>query len=88
MHIDLCTEFCLGSCQHRVASKSIRYRSPPKTECGCPSGGGIKNGHIRYPSYGGRQKERQEKIQVQQLDTRRTANRKTHDSSSGFPLGD
>ena len=28
---------------------------PPKTECGCPSGGGIKNGHIRYPSYGGTQ---------------------------------
>ena len=27
----------------------------PKTECGCPSGGGIKNGHIRYPSYGGTQ---------------------------------
>ena len=28
---------------------------PRKTECGCPSGGGIKNGHIvlRYPSYGG-----------------------------------
>ena len=22
---------------------------PPKTECGCPSGGGIENGHIRYP---------------------------------------
>ena len=28
---------------------------PPKTECGCPSAGGIKNGHIRYPSYGGTQ---------------------------------
>ena len=25
---------------------------------GCPSGGGIKNGHIRYTSYGGMQKER------------------------------
>ena len=25
---------------------------PPKTKCGCPSGGRIKNGHIRrYPSY-------------------------------------
>ena len=23
---------------------------PPKTECGCPSGEGIKNGHLRYPS--------------------------------------
>ena len=22
---------------------------PPKTECGCPSGGGINNGHISYP---------------------------------------
>ena len=31
---------------------------PPKTECACPSGGGIKNGHIRYLSYGGTQKER------------------------------
>ena len=34
----------------------------PKTECGCSSGGGIKNGHIRYPSYGGMQKERKRKI--------------------------
>ena len=25
---------------------------PPKKECGCLSGGGIKNGHMRYPSYG------------------------------------
>ena len=24
-------------------------------ECGCPSGGGMNNGHIRYPSYGGTQ---------------------------------
>ena len=31
---------------------------PPKTECGCPSGRGIKNGFIHYPSYGGTQKER------------------------------
>jgi hypothetical protein len=31
---------------------------PPKTECGCPCGGGIKNGHIRYPSYGGTQKKK------------------------------
>ena len=30
----------------------------PKTKCGCPSGGGIKNGYIRYPSYGGTQKEK------------------------------
>ena len=35
---------------------------PPKTECGCPSGGGIKNDHIRYPSYGGTQKEKKENI--------------------------
>ena len=35
---------------------------PPKTECGCPSGGGIKNSHIRYTSYGGTQKEKKEKL--------------------------
>ena len=29
------------------------HNVPAKTECGCPSGGGIKIGHIRYPSYGG-----------------------------------
>ena len=29
---------------------------PPKTECGCRSGRGIKNGHIRYPSCGVTQK--------------------------------
>ena len=28
---------------------------PPKTDCGCLSGGGIKNGHIRY---GGTQKKK------------------------------
>ena len=39
-----------GNNQHALA--------PPKTEYGCPSGGGIKNGHIHYPSYGGMQKER------------------------------
>ena len=33
---------------------------PPKTEYGCPSGEGIKNGHIRYPFYyGGTQKEKE-----------------------------
>ena len=31
---------------------------PPKTECGCPSGVGIKNGHTRYPFYGGTQKNK------------------------------
>ena len=30
----------------------------PKTECGCPSAGGIENGHIRYPSYGGTQEKK------------------------------
>ena len=33
----------------------------PKTECGCPSGGGIKNGHIRY---GGMQKEKKKMINI------------------------
>ncbi len=32
-------------------------------ESGCPSGGGIKNGHIRYPSYGGTQKEKNRVVQ-------------------------
>ena len=30
----------------------------PKMECGWPSGGGIKNGHIHYPFYGGMQKKK------------------------------
>ena len=34
---------------------------PPETECGCPSGGEIKNSHIRYPSYGGTQKKKKKK---------------------------
>ena len=34
---------------------------PPKAKCGCPSGAGIKNGHIRYASYGGTQKKRGKK---------------------------
>ena len=37
---------------------------PPKRECGCPSGGGIKNGHIRYPSYGRTQKKRKKTTAV------------------------
>ena len=32
---------------------------PLKMECGCPSGGGIKKDHIRYPSYGGTQKKKE-----------------------------
>ena len=36
----------------------------PKTECGYPSGGGIKNGHIPAlpPSYGGTQKEKERRV--------------------------
>ena len=37
---------------------------PPKTECGCPSGGGIKNGHICYPSYGGTQRVKKRKKEI------------------------
>ena len=37
---------------------------PTKMECGCASGGGIKNGHIRYPSYGGTQKKKRKKTDV------------------------
>ena len=35
---------------------------PPKMECGCPSGGGIKNGHMCYPSYGGMQRKKEKEI--------------------------
>ena len=38
---------------------------PPKIECGCPSGEGIKNGHICYPSYGGMLKTREKKRQTE-----------------------
>ena len=37
---------------------------PLKTECGCPSGGGMKNGHMRYPSYGGTQKKTRKKPDI------------------------
>ena len=37
---------------------------PPETECGWPSGGGLKNGHIRYPFHGGTQKEGKEIIKL------------------------
>ena len=42
-------------------------------ECSCPSGGGIKNGHIRYASYEGTQeknekKQNQETLQVIETD--------------------
>ena len=33
---------------------------PLKMESGCPSGGGIKNGHRCYPSYGGTHKKNQD----------------------------
>ena len=36
----------------------------PKTESGCPSGGGIKNGHIRYPSLEERRKKRKKVYDV------------------------
>ena len=38
----------------------------PKTECGCPNGGGIKYDHIHYPSYGGTQKPRPPKNPTKQ----------------------
>ena len=34
---------------------------PLKMECGCRSGGGIKNSLVRYPSYGGTQEKKKEK---------------------------
>ena len=36
-------------------------RVPQKTECGCPSGGGIENGSHKNPSYGGTQKKEKKK---------------------------
>ena len=55
----------MSLCQSSVdyGNKNNQYALvPSKTELGCPSGGGIKNGHIRYPSsYGGTQKKREEK---------------------------
>ena len=35
---------------------------PPKMEYGSPSGGGIKNGYMHYPSYGGTQRERERRL--------------------------
>ena len=49
-----------GNTQHALV--------PPKTECGCPSGGGIKNGHTRYPSYGGTQKKPKKTTTIQNRD--------------------
>ena len=52
---------------------------PPKTECVCPSGGGIlKNGHIRYPSYGveeRRKKKRKKKSVIRSDSSERVAKR-------------
>ena len=42
----------------RKVSYFIYSPVSPKTECGCPRGGGIKNGHIRY---GGTQKKKKKK---------------------------
>ena len=36
--------------------------SSPKTECGCPSAGGIKNGHIRYPLLWRNERRKKERI--------------------------
>ena len=44
----------------RKHENNQHVRVPPKTECGCPNGG-IKNGYIRYPSYGGTQKKKENK---------------------------
>ena len=44
---------CGGLWKHENNQHAI---VPPEMECGCPSGGGIKNSHIHYPSYGGKQK--------------------------------
>ena len=41
-----------------------------KTEYGCPSGGGIENGYIRYPSNKGTQKERKRKTKTENLCTK------------------
>ena len=47
---------------------------PRKTECGCPSGGGIKNGHVRYPYCGGTQKKRMKKRRIYSTYTYGTLN--------------
>ena len=40
------------SCTEYATKQSpYSFHLPLKMECGCPSGGGIKNGHIHYPSY-------------------------------------
>ena len=44
--------------------KQLCTMHPRKTECGCPSGGGIKNGHVRYPYCGGTQKQRMKKRRI------------------------
>ena len=49
---------------------------PPKTECGCPSGGGIENGHIRYPSYGGTQEEKKKGRKINTCQNRRRRRRR------------
>ena len=54
----------------------------PKTECGYSSGGGIKDGHIRYPSYGRAQKKKKKKKEITLLDGK--AERKKVNTFSGF----
>ena len=49
-----------GLCIYGNTTITSMHVVPPKTEYGCPSGEGIKNGHIRYPFYyGGTQKEKE-----------------------------
>ena len=42
----------------RKHEKTKHSLVPPKTECSCPCGGGIKNGDARYLSCGGTQKKK------------------------------
>ena len=60
-----CERPCTHVKDHSPCQSSVDYGNtkrqhalvPPKTEYGCSGCGGIKNGHIRYPSYGGTQKK-------------------------------
>ena len=45
----LMTHFTVYDCMEKFGKKWSWMNLPPKTECDCPSGGGIKNGHICYP---------------------------------------
>ena len=56
------TSFHQSSVDYGNTKIASMHLYPPKTECGCPSGGRIKNGCIRYPSYGGTQKKKKNHI--------------------------